>query len=103
MEKAADSAGNRLNEDGIAELRADPEPRIANQTDQIRMAAQNRNLLLFCKTQLAKARGDFRRRRQALDANRGTRNHTAQGADKWIAIACLGGADGTRFVHWPPK
>jgi len=99
MGKAAGSAGNRLNEYGIAELRADPEPRVANQTDQIRMPAQNRNLLLFSKTEFAKAVGDFRGRRQALDANRRARNDAAQGADEWIAIAHLGGTHGTRFIH----
>ena len=99
MGKAAGSAGNRLNEYGIAELCADTQSRVANQADQVRMAAQKRNLLFFSKTQLAKTIRDFRRRGQALDANRRASNNAAQGADERIAIAHLGGTHGTRFIH----
>lgn len=84
----ADSAAGRdggrhhgLDQDGVSDLLADSKPCVAHLTNNIRVAGEQLDLLLFAKTQLSQTAGHLRSGSQLLDANGGARFHPAERAD----------------------
>lgn len=89
-----------LNQDVFCKFFTDSEARVAHQTDQVGVPAQEANSLLFAETHLPEAVGRFRSRRQLFDAYQRTHPHLVQRTGRWpgartaLQSVCLG-----RFTH----
>src|SRR5687767_8135672 len=91
---------HRLNEDSVGELGADTKPGIANQANQVAMAAEQLDLLLLAQAEFAKAMSDFGRRIEALNSNSRASHHATQRTNERIArAAAFQRTIGTRNVH----
>jgi hypothetical protein len=73
--------GQSFDEDGFGQLAADAEAGVADLANDIGMAAQQFDALLFAKTEFSQADPQFRRPGQFLDANHRTRLNAAEGTD----------------------
>lgn len=83
-------SSDRLDEDIVSELRADAQASIANETDEIGMAAEELDALLLAKAQLAQTKADLGRAVEAFNANGSAGDNAAQRTDKGIrANGCV--------------
>jgi hypothetical protein len=78
---------DRLNENIVGQLGTDPEARIANEADQVGVAADKLDLLLFAKADLAQAVEDLGRGIEAFDADGGAGDDAAERAKLGLAMA----------------
>jgi hypothetical protein len=67
-----------LDKDGIRELFADPQPRIANLANETRLPRHQLDFLLLAKTHLAKPMGDVLGSGKPFDANHGALGDMAE-------------------------
>jgi len=79
--------GNRFHQNGFSKLGADAKPGIADQANEVALAAQKLDLLLFAKTHLTKTMGNLGRSGKLLDADGCAGNDPAQRAQEWFFAA----------------
>jgi len=72
-----DSSVERFDQDVLGQFRAEPETGVTDQTNEIRMAAEEFDALLLAKAQLAEPHRDFGRTIEPFDANGGAGNDAA--------------------------
>jgi len=83
----AGAGKNWLNENAIRYLAADSKPRVANLTNEVRLAAHQLDLLFFAKTKFAQAVCYFWRSGNLLNANSCAGNYAAERAEEGLAGA----------------
>ena len=76
-----DCGAERFDQNELRKLRADGQSRIADLADEIGLAGQQLDNLIFAQPQFPQAVLDFRRRAKLLDAHRDARLDPAQGTD----------------------
>lgn len=74
------STGQRLNQNGITQLLANAQTRVANEANELALMAQKPNLLLFTQPKLAQTTGDFGRSIETLYENGCAGHDSAQRA-----------------------
>ena len=79
----------RLDQNRVSKLGADPEPGITDLTDKIALAAKEFDLLFLAKTHLAEPMGNFGGSGKLLDANGGASDDAAQWAKEWLFWATI--------------
>lgn len=68
-EDISGDVGHRLHPDGVGDMAADSQPRVADLTDDIGVSAQQLDSLLLAETEFPEAQIDVGRARQLFDAN----------------------------------
>jgi hypothetical protein len=83
---------HRLDPDGLGEISADAEADVADLANDVGVAADELDLLIFAEAHFAEAMGDFRRGGQLFDANRHTSLDLIQRAGIRVLALAGGGA-----------
>ena len=94
-----DLSVERFDEDVLGQFRAEPKASVADQANEIWMAAEQFDALLLAKAQLAQTHRYFRRALEAFDANGGAGNDAAQRADEGVRTSALFRTCCDRSVH----
>ena len=94
-----DLSVERFDEDVLGQFRAEPEAGVADQANEIWMAAEQFDALLFAKAQLAEPHRHLGRAIEAFDADGGAGDDTAQRTDERVGTTALFRTCCDRSVH----
>jgi hypothetical protein len=94
-----DLSVERFDEDVLGQFRAEPEAGVADQANEIWMAAEQLDTLLLAKAQLAEPHRHFGRAIKPFDADGGAGDDAAQRTDERVGTTALFRTCYDRFVH----
>jgi len=97
------SIWQRFDEDRVGQLLADPQPRVADLANVIRIARHQRDLLLLAKPKFSQPIGELRAGGELFDRDGGPRLDPAQGTHLRAGALAFNNEENRFLFHRGPK